>query len=581
VVRLYGVALGRVCFLVEWCSNMYLSANVILTSGSQQLNMVLLVGLAIFLGTAAAGLFEKFHIPRVIGYIVIGIILGPLLKLFSPEAVNVLEPFSLFALGIIGFLIGGELKKEVFVRFGRQVAAILLFEGITAFVLVTLMSFLVLCCFFEWHMALAVAVVFGAICAATDPASSVSVLWEYKARGPLTTMLTAIVALDDVLAIVLYIICVGVAGFLTGHKEAGLVATVFHSLYEVIGSLGLGAAAAMVMGRVLKQVDDDEKALIFTLGIVVLCTGLATSLKLDVILSAMAVGVTFVNLWPRQSIRSFELVRRLSPPVYVLFFVIVGARLDVRFEYHVSILAAVYVIGSIVGKTVGCWWGAAYSGATRTIKRYLGFCLYQQGTVAVALLLMASQRFEGQVRDMMLSVIIVGVFVLQLVGPLCVKFAIKKAGEAGMNITERDLIKAYRVENVMDTQVPVISTGTPLSQVIAVVSSTDKSYYPIVDSDMDLIGATTLDGIRKTFATQELNDWLVALDIAEPVIGRITPGLALAEALEKARRLDLEHLPVLSSETTDKYIGVLDCRAVRRQLSAEVLARQQKADSIR
>jgi len=552
-----------------------------LASGSQQLNMVLLVGLAIFLGTAAAGLFEKFHIPRVIGYIVIGIILGPLLKLFSPEAVNVLEPFSLFALGIIGFLIGGELKKEVFVRFGRQVAAILLFEGITAFVLVTLMSFLVLCCFFEWHMALAVAVVFGAICAATDPASSVSVLWEYKARGPLTTMLTAIVALDDVLAIVLYIICVGVAGFLTGHKEAGLVATVFHSLYEVIGSLGLGAAAAMVMGRVLKQVDDDEKALIFTLGIVVLCTGLATSLKLDVILSAMAVGVTFVNLWPRQSIRSFELVRRLSPPVYVLFFVIVGARLDVRFEYHVSILAAVYVIGSIVGKTAGCWWGAAYSGATRTIKRYLGFCLYQQGTVAVALLLMASQRFEGQVRDMMLSVIIVGVFVLQLVGPLCVKFAIKKAGEAGMNITERDLIKAYRVENVMDTQVPVISTGTPLSQVIAVVSSTDKSYYPIVDSDMDLIGATTLDGIRKTFATQELNDWLVALDIAEPVIGRITPELTLAEALEKARRLDLEHLPVLSSETTDKYIGVLDCRAVRRQLSAEVLARQQKADSIR
>jgi NhaP-type Na+/H+ or K+/H+ antiporter len=77
--------------------------------------------------------------------------------------------------------------------------------------------------FFGWRMALAVGVVFGAICSATDPASTVSVLWEYKTRGPLTTMLTAIVALDDALALVLYIISVSLATFLTGHKEAGLL----------------------------------------------------------------------------------------------------------------------------------------------------------------------------------------------------------------------------------------------------------------------------------------------------------------------------------------------------------------------
>ena len=133
-----------------------------------------------------------------------------------------LEPFNMFALGIIGFLIGGELKREIFVKFGRQVITILLFEGLAAFVLVASLSFAISWYFFDWKTGLAVGVVFGAICAATDPASTMSVLWEYKSRGPLTSMLTAIVALDDALALILYAVCIGVAGVVVGHAEVGL-----------------------------------------------------------------------------------------------------------------------------------------------------------------------------------------------------------------------------------------------------------------------------------------------------------------------------------------------------------------------
>ena len=88
----------------------------------------------------------------------------------------------------------------------------------------------------------------------------------------------------------------------------------------------------------------------------------------------------------------------------------------------------------------------------------------------------------------------------------------------------------------------------------------------------------TLDGIRNTFMTQELNDWLIAVDIMEPVIATVTPEMPLATAFEKTKRLDIEHLPVVASSDNDGLVGVLDCRAVRRALGAEVLARQQKAD---
>jgi CBS domain-containing protein len=132
----------------------------------------------------------------------------------------------------------------------------------------------------------------------------------------------------------------------------------------------------------------------------------------------------------------------------------------------------------------------------------------------------------------------------------------------------------------MNTEGPVISAEMSLSEVIRIVSSTDSFYYPVVDSDRNLIGAVTLDGIRNTFTTQELNDWLVALDIMEPIVTKVTPDMGLSEAFEKARRLDIEHVPVTGSSQDDRFVGILNCRAVRRSISAEVLSRQQKADNI-
>ncbi|MHC4529864.1 MAG: cation:proton antiporter domain-containing protein, partial [Planctomycetota bacterium] len=201
-------------------------------AASEGFNIMLLIGLAVFFGTVGARFFQKLRIPQIIGFVTVGIILGPALHLISQKTVESLEPLNTLALGIIGFMIGGELKRKVFVKFGKQVAAILLFEGGAAFLLVASCSFLALLFYYDWRMALAAGAVFGAICAATDPASTVNVLWEYKTRGPLTTMLTAVVALDDALALILYIAGVSLAGILTGHhQQTGFLAVAAHAVW--------------------------------------------------------------------------------------------------------------------------------------------------------------------------------------------------------------------------------------------------------------------------------------------------------------------------------------------------------------
>ena len=556
-----------------------LLANI--SEQNEQVNIILLIGIAIFAGTVGAKVIQKFHIPQIIGYVTIGLILGPLLGIISTETVGRLESFNLFALGVIGFLIGGELKREIFVKFGRQVMAILLFEGLAAFLLVGVLSFGIMICFYDWKMSLAVSVVLAAICAATDPASTVSVLWEYKARGPLTAMLTAVVALDDALALVLYAVGISVAGVITGHEDKGFFYALGVSFYHIAGAVVMGVMAGLVLIWILKRVDDLGRVLAFTVGAVLVIIGASVALHLDVIIATMVLGVTLINVAPRRMSSSFEVMHRFSVPVYALFFVLVGARLSISaVDTMICLLMLAYVTGSIVGKTGGAYLGALYSKTVKSVRNYLGFCLYPQGGIAVGLLIMASHKFDPEMSSIMLLVVLLGAFVLQLIGPFGVKFGAKKAGELGLNITEEDLIKTKSVGDVMDTEVPVISAGMPLSEVITTVSSTNNFFYSVVDNENKLIGGITLDGIRNTFATQELNDWLVALDIAEPVIAKVTPDVPLAEAFERTKHLDLGHLPVVNSSEDDDFIGVLNCRAVRRSLSAEVLSRQQKADSM-
>ncbi len=550
--------------------------------GEQQenLNVILLIGIAVFGGTVGARIFQKMRIPQVVGYVFIGIILGPVLQIISPQTIRDLRPFDVFALGIIGFLVGGELKREIFVKFGRQVPVILLFEGIAAFLLVGVFSFAVMLCFGDWHTALAVAVVFGSICAATDPASTISVLWEYKTRGPLTSMVTAIVTLDDALALMLYAIGVGIAGVITGHEEVGVVGAVLAAIYEMAGSVTVGIIFGIALRLILKKITDGDKILAFTTSSALLFIGFAEYVHFDVILTSMAVGVVLTNVESRKTASTFQMMRRFATPIYILFFVMVGARLQIHtINPLILLLVAAYVSGSIIGKTGGAYLGSVYSRAAKSVRRYLGFCLYPQGGIAIGLLMMASGRFEQQIGSTMLLVVIIGAFVLQVIGPIGVKIAAQKAGEAGLNITEEDLIATCRVADVVDTESSIIPAGTPLSEVIKIVGGTSSFYYPVVDADRRLIGAITLDGIRNTFATQELNDWLVALDLAEPVITKVTPQIELSQALEEMKQHDIEFVPVVASNDSDEYVGVLDARGVHRRLSARILEKQREADS--
>jgi Kef-type K+ transport system membrane component KefB/predicted transcriptional regulator len=555
--------------------------RTIFTKAGFSNNYILIIGAAIFAGIVAAWFVKKFRIPQIVGYVAIGVVLGPVLGFIPQGAVQSLELFNMVALGLIGFLVGGELKRDIFIKFGRQVPIVLLFEGCAAFLLVGVFTFFAMWHFSDWQTALAVGVVFAAICSATDPASTIAVLWEYKARGPLTSMLTAIVTLDDALALVLYAVSISVAGVITGHQESGFLNALFGTFYEILGALALGFVAAIIISRQLSKMGRSEKILPFVISVVLMILGAAIWLKMDVILAAMALGATLVNLRPHIAQAVLEVVHRFFAPLYILFFVLVGARVSfANVNAEIGLLVVAYVAGSIGGKTLGAYLGGVFGHTVKTIRRYLGFCLYPQGGIAVALLIIASHRFESGISGLMLLVVVIGAFILQMIGPIGVKYGAGKAGELGLNVTSEDLIRKYKVRDVMETDVPVIAAGASLKDVLETISSSYHRCYCVIDDSRNIIGAVTLEGIRNIFAGGEQNEWLVAIDIAEPAIDVVAADTTLSKAVELMEHDKVEFLPVVASQQGREYAGVLDSRVMYRQLDAEVLSKQQEADSM-
>ncbi|MCE5340368.1 MAG: cation:proton antiporter [Planctomycetaceae bacterium] len=551
-------------------------------------SVLFILGLGIFCGLLGAWFFQRIKFPQVMGYIIIGLIIGESgFKLITTADIKMLEPFNLFALGIIGFLVGGELKIDIFRKYAKQFMAILFGEGLGAFFVVG--SGIFICLYLLFHSfstALAGAVVYGAIASATDPASTIDVLWEYRSRGVLTTSLIAIVALDDALAMGLYGLGTSVAQMVTNHGGS-ISRQMIAVAIDLIGSLVLGAVCAMIMIALLKWLKiQAERNLAFIVGLIFLMIAVSVYLEMDIILAAMALGFVLTNVEPRKSEKIFATMRSFSIPIYVLFFVLVGARLGIsKMPAWLWLIIVIYVVGRSLGKMAGAYIGAAVTHGENVVKRYLGLGLFAQGGVAIGLSIMASTRLTNIMvtPDISLAeVIIFGVtattLIVQLIGPPCVKLGIKLAGEIGMNVTEEDLIIRYKVRDVMADNPVTIREDTPLDQILNTFTRTDSLYYPVVDRNQKIKGLITIPAIRETFAHQNVANWLLACDIAQPILDKTTADTPLADALEYMKKYDIEYMPVVSAD--DTVTGEIKLRAVTRKIGAAIIKNQEKSDEL-
>ncbi len=539
-----------------------------------QFNIMLTVALAVLLGTVGARVFKRLKIPQVVAYILVGVLLGATgFNVIDSNTVEGLAPLSLLALGIIGFMIGGELKLEVFRRQGRRAMVILLAEGLGAFVVVTLLVGLVTR---DWPLAL----LLGAISSATAPAATVGVLWEYRTLGVLTTMVVAIVALDDGLALLLYGFASAVARTMLDHSRFSVM-TVVRPLYEIAGALGLGGLVALVFRWVSVRTREKELILAFALGSILLLVGTSQAIGVDMILAAMAFGSIYANLAGKEGEEVFGIVQRFAPPIFVLFFVLVGARLKIGAMTGLMWLTAlVYVVGRTSGKLVGVWFASRLTKAPEAIRRYLGLCLFSQGGVAIGLAVLSSQVFSDypQVAVSIVAVVTATTFIVELTGPPSVKYAVTKAGEVGRNVTEEDLLATLGVKDVMRTNPPALRLHAPLAEVMDIVARSEAVYFPVVDSEEQFRGVVTLEGMKAVLNMPDVGPFIVAEDLMEQVQYTVKPDASLRDARQLMKDRARDFLVVTEPNDDRRLAGLITQRSIDRALEVEIARRRGYAD---
>ena len=410
-------------------------------------NYLSTIGLLLITSFIGSKLFQRFGIPQVVGFIVLGVLHGPSFLNVIPLGLSDEFLFiSEIALGLIGFDMGSHLRFSTIRKLGRSIIFILIFEALGAFALVGAGVYAI-------TQSLHTALIFGALASATAPAATVDVLAEYDSKGPLTTTLLAVVGLDDALSLLLYSIASAFAvAIISGGESPTLLELLELPLVEIGGSILTGIAAGHILDQFLRRMKSHHDAMAVSIGFVLLVAGVSIALDFSLILTTMVLGMVVVNSSPEHARRIRYTIEQAGPVIYVLFFTLVGARFQISTIPTMGLLGLVYILLRSSGKIFGAWLGGSVGGAVPTVRDNLGFGLLSQAGVAIGLALASASRFsklgdEGiALGALVINVITATTFVVQIIGPIFVKFAITRAGEVGKAKSDPDEVWASEGE---------------------------------------------------------------------------------------------------------------------------------------
>ena len=393
--------------------------NNILPSLPLELSYPLLFGALLVAGMMGGELARLLRLPRIIGYVLVGFVIGPLaqamgMKMLIDEA----RIFVDLALGLVLF----ELGRRMDVRWMRRDWS-LAATGIAESTLTFGAVFAVLLLF---DVAPVKAGLAAAIAMTTSPAVILFMTHETRSEGQVTERAINLVALNGLFASVLVTVMLGSAHF---ARSLDVETAVFLPFYLLVGSLVVGAAMATftrVVARAVERTSDVHFTLI--LGMVAAAVGVASLLNLPVILALLAFG-----LFARNTERGHDLLTVSLAPVgrllYIVLFVITGASMPLSAFVEAGWMAVAILVARAAGKFAGALAMAPLGGLTFKQASGLGLALMPMSTLALLMYHDISKLFPGFGRDVGAAFLVV-VIVMEIAGPIAVQFGLRLARES-------------------------------------------------------------------------------------------------------------------------------------------------------
>ena len=395
------------------------------------------VAFALLAGLLMTRIFSRWRLPDVTAFLVAGVLIGPFclgrlgitgVGFATYEDVAALGAISDVAMGFIAFAIGNEFRLEDLRKTGRQAFIIGIVQALVATALVDL-------ALLGFHF-LRPDILSAPAAIALGATATLMVVRQYKAKGPLTSLLLPIVALDDAVGLVVFAVSFGIAKAMISGALS-IVSVLVNPLIEIVLSLLLGMLAGAALTRLEAMFHSNRNRMSMTIAFVFLTVALAALewrvgevvIGFSPLLVCMMLGTVFCNICPL----SEDLMDRAddwSAPLLAVFFVISGAelRLEVFGELTMVLIGVIYIIFRSAGKYFGAHFSAKAVGCDEKTVKYLGITLLPQAGVALGMCVSA-QALGAADGLLVRNIVLFSVLIYELVGPLLTKEALTAAGE--------------------------------------------------------------------------------------------------------------------------------------------------------
>lgn len=389
-------------------------------------NILLNVGFLFVIAIIGAEIFKRFKFPAVLIYILIGMLFSPtLLNLVNSTILKNDFIITQLTLSLIAFSIGDTFLVKNLKQVGKEGAILSILQAVFTTIIV-IIGLLLLNPFLK--IPVSAILLLGAIASATAPTSTYMVIREYNARGPFTNYLLAAVSIDDAVAIILFDLIVVIGKIITGKiASGGIISYILAPFMEIILSLGIGFVIGLLLTFALKKKRSHDFTLIISLGTVLTAAGLCIEFNLSPLLCCMALGGTFSNFSVEAS-KTYNTIDKFTPPIFLLFFIVSGAGLDVRILATVGFLGVATIILRTIGKIYGTTLAGWIAKTPKEVSKYLGYAMLPQAGVAIGFAISVRNVFPEF--NFITTVVLANVIYSQIIGPLLAKYALFKTGEA-------------------------------------------------------------------------------------------------------------------------------------------------------
>lgn len=404
-------------------------------------NLFLDIALLLTVGIIGGKLAELAKLPRVTGFIIMGMLLGPnLLNLFNEEIIAEFKALKILGLGFIGYNVGLEVDLKMLKHNRNEVLFVTIFQSLFTFALVGGMILLIVD-EYAWTYAL----IFGAIASVTTPAPIVACIRSYHAKGRLTQLLCPMIAIDDVLGVILFALVLPISVYLAGHtgQEISFAVLVGAPLLQIVLSLGIGLVLGLVIERLLEWFYKGDNITIFLIIVIGLLFGIGFTYMIDTssILLPLMIGAVLTN---RLNFEMRDRVRTISDnfilPILLVFFTLSGAELDIGLLTTLEVIGVIYIAFRIIGKVLGTFLATSMMGEEAKVRKYLGPAMIPQGGVAIDMAILAEIRFlqlkietgnevYGYIGSTILTVVLAAVVLYKIFGEIIVKWSFRQANE--------------------------------------------------------------------------------------------------------------------------------------------------------